>query len=86
MVRGEPPTWWDWDLEVSPHLLKRMVDRRFNESDLREMLEDAGACEPNAIPGRWKIATHWRGESWEIVVEPDEFLRRVVVVTAYAVE
>lgn len=36
------PFWWDWELELSPHVLKRMLDRRFNESELRTMLE--GAC------------------------------------------
>jgi len=33
------PEWWDWELELSPHLLKRMLDRGFTESDLRRMLE-----------------------------------------------
>ena len=34
--------WWDWELEISPHLLKRMVDRRFTEVDRHRMLEHAG--------------------------------------------
>src|SRR5438105_4588007 len=25
------PSWWDWDLELSPHLLKRMIERDFDE-------------------------------------------------------
>lgn len=37
------PQWWDWELEFSPHLLKRMVDRSFNEIDLRSMLSVATA-------------------------------------------
>ena len=37
----EWPQWWSWELEFSPHLLKRMVDRSFNEADLRLMLENA---------------------------------------------
>jgi hypothetical protein len=36
--RPECPDWWDWELELSPHLLKRMTDRRFTEIDLRRML------------------------------------------------
>ena len=32
------PDWWDWEIEFTPHLLKRMEDRNFNEIDLREML------------------------------------------------
>ncbi len=35
------PEWWDWELELSPHLLKRMEDRQFNEVDLRTMLHRA---------------------------------------------
>jgi hypothetical protein len=31
------PEWWSWDLELTPHLMKRMVDRQFNEVDLRLM-------------------------------------------------
>lgn len=37
----EWPSWWDWELEFSPHLLKRMIDRQFSEVDLRRMLEHA---------------------------------------------
>ncbi len=33
------PEWWDWELELSPHLLKRMADRGFSELDLRAMLD-----------------------------------------------
>jgi hypothetical protein len=29
------PEWWDWELELTPHLLKRLVDRGFTEVDLR---------------------------------------------------
>ena len=31
------PAWWDWELELTAHVLKRMVDRRFSEVDLRSM-------------------------------------------------
>lgn len=40
------PEWWEWDLEFTPHLLKRMSDRRFNEVDLRTMMADAGEIIP----------------------------------------
>ena len=39
MTQDGWPEWWDWELELSPHLLKRMLDRGFTESDLRRMLE-----------------------------------------------
>jgi hypothetical protein len=35
------PDWWDWQLELVPHLERRMEDRDFNELELREMLEVA---------------------------------------------
>jgi hypothetical protein len=44
MVSSPPiwPDWWEWELDCSnPHLAKRMVDRSFNEADLRDMLERA---------------------------------------------
>jgi hypothetical protein len=60
------PVWWDWELELTPHGLKRMLDREFTEVDLRKMLGH-------------------RRRPWEIVVEPDEAERVLVVITAYAV-
>ena len=35
------PAWWNWELELTLHVLKRMEDRDFNEVDLRMMLEHA---------------------------------------------
>ena len=29
------PIWWSWELELSAHLLERMVDRNFTEVGLR---------------------------------------------------
>lgn len=29
------PELWSWQLELTPHLMKRMLDRHFNEVDLR---------------------------------------------------
>ncbi len=85
MTRGEWPEWWDWELELSPHLLKRMEDRRFTEIDLRRMLERASAYREDVVEGRWVIETRHRGKAWEIIVEPDLERRLLVVVTAYPV-
>ena len=79
------PEWWQWELELGGHLLRRMIDRQFTESDLRTMLENATGFEPDLEPGRWVIQTRWLGNRWEVVVEPDSRLRRLVVVTAYMV-
>ena len=38
------PPWWKWELELSFHILKRMVDREFTEVDLLPRKLKAGAC------------------------------------------
>lgn len=81
MVRW--PQWWQWELELSPHLIKRMLDRVFSEVDLRTMLEDAGECRPDILEGRWVIVTRHNRQRWEIVVEPDVDAKRLVVITGY---
>jgi hypothetical protein len=58
--RREWPEWWDWELELSPHLLKRIDDRRFTEIDLRRMLARASGYRENIIEGRWVIETTHR--------------------------
>jgi hypothetical protein len=35
------PEWWEWELEITPHLEKRMEDRDCTEIDLRTMLARA---------------------------------------------
>jgi hypothetical protein len=70
-------------LELSPHLLKRMIDRRFREVDLQRMLEHATGYRQDVVEGRWVIAVRHRGRRWEIIMEPDFDARLLVVVTAY---
>ena len=78
------PEWWQWELDCSnPHLAKRMLDRSFNEIDLREMLDRASAYRPDLVPGRFIIQTHHSSRVWEVIVEPDMVARSLVVVTAY---
>jgi len=77
------PEWWDWEFEFSPHLEKRMVDRDFNEIDLRRMLEHAKGYYPDIVEGRWVIETRHRRQAWEVVVEPDPDEELLVVITAY---
>jgi len=79
------PRWWDWELELSPHLFKRMADRRFTEVDLRSMLESARGYRRAPMAGRWVLETRHRSRSWEVVVEPDEEEELLVVITAYPV-
>jgi len=81
----EWPAWWLWEFELSPHLLKRMTDRRFNESELRLMLEDALGYHENDEPGRWVIETRHGERPWEVIVEPVPQEKVLVVVTAYPI-
>lgn len=77
------PKWWDWELEFTPHLLKRMEDRGFNEVDLRSMLTDASGWRKSAAEGRYIITSRFHREDWEIVLEPEEEAQLLIVVTAY---
>ena len=72
-------------MELSPHLLKRMDDRRFTEIDLRRMLERATGYRPDVVEGRWVIETRHHRRAWEVIVEPDWERQLLVVVTAYPV-
>lgn len=80
------PEWWSWELELSAHLLKRMVDRGFSEVDVRRMLEEASGLRPDIEPGRWAVATVHSGESWEVIIEPDESAELLVVITSYPID
>lgn len=62
-----------------------MVDRRFNEVDLRGMLERAVGYRRDIVEGRWIIVTSFRRTRWEVIVEPDLKLELLVVITAYSV-
>jgi hypothetical protein len=55
------------------------------ELDLRRMLEDASGLRPDVEEGRWIVSARHRRRGWEIVVEPDEAERVLVVITAYPV-
>ena len=75
--------WLDWPLRLTPHLRKRMVDRGFNEADLREMVEQAQSPVPDHEPGRWLLRTRLGRKVWSVIVEPDELDRRLDVITAF---
>jgi hypothetical protein len=62
-----------------------MLDRRFTEVELREMMHRARSHRADVAEGRWVIETHHRKKDWEVIVEPDFDTRLLVVVTAYPV-
>jgi hypothetical protein len=81
------PERWTWELDcTNPHLAKRMLDRRFNETELREMLQDARNYREDQQPGRWVVTTTHNQREWEVVVEPDIAAKVLVVVSAFCVE
>jgi hypothetical protein len=80
------PAWWEWELELTSHLFKRMADRDFNESEIRRMLTAASRLHRDIVPGRWIVETRHREAPWEVIVEPDPDAQLVVVITAYPIE
>jgi len=84
--RTDWPAWWEWELEFTSHLLKRMVDRRFSETDPRIMMESAMSLREDLEPGRWVVQTLHDSRPWEVIVEPDPADRILVVITAYPVD
>ena len=79
------PTWWDWELEISPYVEKRMEERNFTELDLRDMMQSAHTLGLDEIEGRYVIQTRRQHHDWKIVVEPDETDQLLVVITAFPV-
>jgi hypothetical protein len=62
-----------------------MEQRAFSEVELRTMLDDSSEITRARRPGRWIVWTRHQGESWAVVVEPDEEARILIVVTAYPI-
>lgn len=77
------PEWWNWEIELSPHVLKRMIDRQFTEPEVRAMLEDSTGYHSDVEDGRFVIETRHESRQWEVIVEPDNLKQVLVVVTAY---
>ncbi len=80
------PEWWRWELELTPHVERRMAERGIDELELRAMLLKPKAWHSVEFPGRYAIVAVRRGADWRIIVEPDAAERVLVVVTAYRVE
>lgn len=79
------PEWWHWELELSAHVLKRIIDRGFSEVDLRAMIGGASGLHEDEYPGRWAIESEHDSIPWEVIVEPDWNEKLLVVITAYPV-
>ena len=77
------PPWWTWELELTPHLERRMEDRDFSEVDLRRMLAVASRYLPDVVLGRFAVDTRHSARRWIVIVEPDAAEQLLVVITAY---
>ncbi len=78
------PQWWGWEIELTPHVQKRMVDRGFSETELRTMLQDATQWIEQSH-GTWIVASKLDSEPWEIIIRPDKAERCIIVVTCYPI-
>jgi len=81
----DKPEWWEWELELTPHVEKRMMQRGFTEIALREMLDSAQRMRPDIEPGRWLVETRYDRTDWAVIIEPDPDSQCLVVITAYPV-
>jgi hypothetical protein len=61
------------------------IDDIVDEVDLRTMFEAATSYRQDIVDGRFIIETRHRRADWEVVVEPDEVVHSLVVITAYKV-
>ncbi|MBX3354249.1 MAG: hypothetical protein KF724_00950 [Phycisphaeraceae bacterium] len=83
MIRRSWPEWFEWELELTPHLLRRMRDGSFTELDLRRMLADATNSRRDDVPGRFAVETHHARAAGEIIIEPDPEDGNLIDITAY---
>jgi hypothetical protein len=85
MANTRYPAWWDWELELTPHAEKRMEERGLTEVELRALLHSATGVRRDHVEGRWIAEGRRRADTWGVILEPDEQLGVVVVVTAYRI-
>jgi hypothetical protein len=78
------PEWYNWELEISSHVEKRMIQRNFTEIELRTMLVSAQSYEKDFEEGRYLVKSKLNGKGWEIIVEPDYEEKMLVIITAYS--
>lgn len=58
-----PPSWWDWELELSVHVEQRMLERGITEVELRTMLEHARELAPVMSPAGLSRRRDTRGKT-----------------------
>jgi len=68
--KKEWPPWCGWELDLPDHIYENMPVRRFTEVDLRRMMQHATDYRLDIEEGRWQIETRFKGQPWEVIVEP----------------
>ncbi len=63
-----------------------MLDRRFNETDLREILTHVEELQEPSAEGRFLAVGRLNRQRWHVVLEPQLSERIVTVITASRVE
>lgn len=79
------PPWWSWELELTVHVRKRVIDRGFNEIDLRTMLAGISRLVASADPDRWEAHCRHENRPWMVILEPLPPEQKLLVITAYPV-
>jgi hypothetical protein len=79
----EYPEWWDWELLFTDHTKLRLEQRDLTELEVRAMLERANKYRPDPIDWRFQIPARHRRQPWIVVVEPNEMLKKLVIITVY---
>lgn len=80
------PYWWDWEIELSGHIEKRMLQRGFSEAELRTMLDDVLEIAPTREDGRWQVICRFEGTRWKIILEPREVHQTIEAITAFPLD
>lgn len=78
------PGWWDWEIELTAHSEERLAERGLSEIDLRTILDKSPkSIESDPEPGRYRVFTSYRRQSWIVIVEPDGEVEALVIISVF---
>lgn len=78
------PEWWKWEMELTAHSEERLEERGLTEIDLRTMLSTPpSSIERDPEPGRHRVFTSHRRQSWIVIVEPDTAVQVLVIISVF---
>jgi len=62
------PDWWDWEIELTPHLQKRMERSRLQRGRPPAHVERARGHRADIVEGRVVIETERKRARWEVII------------------